>query len=129
VDKIFIDPKDALVDEDSVQDYVDVLNGIARYCTDGGYREGTRNEIAVNLTVASHELGMDAHEILELFMNHGLIDKSKDDESPYVRVTRALYYNDRFSWDYMLDPDLYLGIGGEEDDRNCPFEFVTKRFE
>jgi hypothetical protein len=130
MDRIIIDPKKALVDEDSVQDYIDVLNGIARYCTDGGYREGTRNEIAVNLTVASHELGMDAIEILRLFMNHGLIDKSKDDESTEGRVNRVLWYTKNFSWDYMLDPGFYCGVGTEEDERhlNCPLVFVVESF-
>jgi hypothetical protein len=65
-------------------------------------------------------------------MSHDLIDKSKDDESPYVRVTRALRYCDRFDYDYMLEEGYYYNTGHGLDDKQLedfPFMFVTESFE
>ena len=109
-------PKELAYEAD---DYVRELNGISYAChMYDEYAEGYRNTIAVNLTVSSYLLGMNAQEVLAEFIAAGLIDPKYDDESPTARVNRALDYRYRFGWDWMIDPEDYLKYGdvSEDDD-------------
>jgi len=106
---IKVNPDHMECDVDSSQDYLDVLNGISRFCSEyHGYSEGYRNEIAVNLTVSCYMLGIFVSDVLEVMVKEGLIDPKFDDEDPWTRMARVLNYADRFDWDYLLDPDTYL---------------------
>ena len=109
-------PKELAYEAD---DYVRELNGISYTCQMyDEYAEGCRNTIAVNLTVSSYLLGMNAQEVLAEFIAAGLIDPKYDDESPTARINRALDYRYRFGWDWMIDPEDYLKYGdvSEDDD-------------
>lgn len=103
-------PKDDLINNINIIDeYVSLLNGISYACHRyDEYSEGYRNTIAVDLTVASYMLGLDAQEVLKEFVIRGLIDPLKDDEAPIARVDRVLNYRYKFDWDWMIDPDQYL---------------------
>ncbi len=115
---------DIRCDEDSAQDYINVLNGLivdcARY---GGYKEGYRNEMILDMTVSSYMLGLNPEEVLvECFMHDGLITNGMDDEQPTDRLSKMLDYEDRFDWNYMLDPDSYQAFGMTID--NIPEENI-----
>lgn len=122
---IKVNPDRTVCDVDSSQDYLDVLNGISRFCSEyHGYSEGYRNEIAVNLTVSCYMLGLSVAEVLEIMEDEGLIDPKFDDEDPRVRVGRILNYADRFDWDYLLDPDTYLTMSYNRKDSEMVVLFV-----
>lgn len=115
---IKIQKSDALVDEDSIQDYIDILNSIAWFLEQDGYKEGWRNEIAVNLTVASYMLGLDPHDVLKELMSSNLIKDGDDDEDTVKRIDIVLDYKDRFEWGWMIDADWWSnhGLLGRIDD-------------
>lgn len=100
---------ECLCDEIDVKYYVDVLNGIAFTCaSEGEFRAGNRNTIAVDLAVASHMLGLDANDVLEKLVKAGVINPCDDDEDTYRRVEKVLDYNSQFEWEYMIDPNYYV---------------------
>lgn len=106
---IKITREECLCDECDIPAYVDVLNGIVYDCVHGtGFVRGTRNMIAVNLSVAAYELGLDAEEVLEDLVKAGVINPCDDDEDTYRRVSTVLDYKRRFDWCYMIDPDYYV---------------------
>lgn len=122
---IKVNPDRTLCDADSSQDYLDVLNGISRFCSEyHGYSEGYRNEIAVNLTVSCYMLGIFVSNVLEVMIKEGLIDPKFDDEDPWVRVDHVLNYADRFDWDYLLDPDTYLTMSYNRKDSEMVVLFM-----
>lgn len=93
------------------QDYADVLNGIVWDCVKNhGFKRGWRNTIAVDLTVCSEMLGLDAVEVLNKLVFNDVIDPRDDDEGIGDRVKTVLDYKNRFSWDWMLDPDVYMDM-------------------
>ena len=99
-------------DGKSVEDYVNLMNGIVYDCYEyDGYDSGNRNTIAVNLTVGSVMLGLDPRTVLNAFMNAGLINPQRDDEKPWDRVARVMRYADRFNWEWMIDPDQHAHLG------------------
>lgn len=113
METIHVTKDEALVDEDSLQDYVDLLNGIVYDCSQGGYCEGNRNEIAVCLTVGAYSLGLDPLDVLDKLIKENVIDPRNDDEDPATRVRTIMDYERRFDWDWMLNPDYYAGLGGK----------------
>lgn len=107
------------------QDYVDILNGIVYDCyQQDGFTEGCRNQIAVDLTVAAHMLGLDPMLLLRKLVDAKVIDPTKDDEDTFERVSRVMLYSDRFGWDYMIDPEAYLAASMENDGTKVPVTFV-----
>lgn len=105
--------------EDSINDYIAVLNGISYACHRfDEYCEGNRNTIAVDLTVAAYMLGLDAQAELREFIKAGLIDPLNDDDSPAARVDRVLNYRYKFDWDWMIDPGQYTSYYPEKDDED-----------
>lgn len=125
MDIIRIDPEDIFCDEEMAEDYIKVLNGIIYSCVRyDEYSEGNRNKVALDLTVACYELGLDALEVLDKLVKIGAIDPQKDDEAPIIRVERALNYSHRFDWDYMIDPEDYVEANGM-----VLFEFMPFRYE
>lgn len=115
-----------LCDEESVQDYVDVLNGIVFDCRHGGFSVGYRNQVAVDLTVAAYMLGLDAINVLEWLTENGVIHLCDDDEDTYHRVETVLDYKRRFDWGYMIDPDYYVAMAHEHagDIKDMPVQLV-----
>lgn len=100
-----------LADEDSVQDYVDLLNGIVWECANNfGFDRGKRNTIAVDLTVAAYMLGLDPIGVLDKLIDRKVIHPSDDDEDTHVRVQTVMDYSRRFSWEWMIDPDMYVYV-------------------
>ena len=100
-----------------VDEYVDLLNGIAYTCqVYDEYSEGYRNTVAVDFAVACYMLGLDALQILDMFVEDSLINPARDDEDPESRVYRVLEYRYKFDWDGMIDPDQYLGYGDVSED-------------
>ena len=87
--------------------YLGVLNGIVSDCMHGGFSHGYRNQVILDMTVSAHMLGLDPEHVLDLLVEHKVINPAHDDTDTWMRVTRAMYYKDRFDWDYMLDPDEY----------------------
>lgn len=99
---------DVLLSKEEIDDLVSVLNGIVNACFWGHiFIPGNRNEIILNMTVSSWLLDLDPIDVLEMFIKHGVIDIEKDDENTRTRVYRMLDYTEKFSWDYMLDPEYY----------------------
>lgn len=111
VTKYHITKDETICPEEDIERYIDVLNGIAYRCSIGGYKQGYRNDIAVNLTVSSYMLGLSPLQVLKSFEEAGIILDEMDDESPLKRVETVLGYSDRFDWDYMLDPEYYESAG------------------
>lgn len=103
--EIYVASDETLVDD--AEDYVAVLNGIIDECYSGGFSEGTRNEIAVNLTVVAYCLGLDPIEVLDNLVGAKVINPDDDDEDTWNRVRTVMDYADRFSWDWMLNPTYY----------------------
>ncbi len=106
-------PKEDLENNANIIDeYVDLLNGIAYACQRyDEYSQGNRNTVAVDLTVACYMLGLvDVQRILDMFIKASLIDPARDDENPETRVYRVLEYRYRFDWDWMIDPEQYLNV-------------------
>ena len=102
---------EVLADEDSVQDYVDLLNGIVWECANNfGFDRGSRNTIAVDLTVGAYMLGLDPVDVLGKLVGNNVIHLSDDDEDTYARVRTVMDYSRRFSWEWMIDPDMYVDI-------------------
>ena len=113
--KVSID--EVLCDHDTAPQYAAVLNGIAWDCLHNhGFEQGWRNSVAVDLTVAATMLGLEPTEVLDKMVNEGIIDLGDDDEDTYQRVRTVEDYADRFDWDYMLHPDVYLSLGEIHDD-------------
>lgn len=116
---------EVLADEEHALIYLSILNGIVYDChQQNGFTEGYRNQIAVDLTVAAHMLGLDPEDVLQKLVDAKVIDLSKDDEDTFERVRRVMQYSDRFSWDYMIDPDAYLTANMENDGTDVPIMFV-----
>lgn len=106
--EIFIARDETIVDDQSAEDYVTLLNGIIDECYNReGYTEGTRNEVAVDLTVAAYMLGLEPLEVLDQLIEAKVIDPADDDDDPRDRVRIVKDYADRFSWDWMLNPEYY----------------------
>lgn len=106
--EIFIARDETIVDDQSAEDYVTLLNGIIDECYNReGYTEGTRNEVAVDLTVAAYCLGLEPLEVLDQLIEAKVIDPANDDGDPRDRVRIVKDYADRFSWDWMLNPGYY----------------------
>lgn len=124
--KVRIPKEDLENNVNIIDEYVSLLNGISYVCRMyDEYSEGYRNTVAVDLTVASYMLGLDAQEVLRKFIVAGLIDPSNDDEVPANRVGRVLDYRYKFDWDWMIDPDGYLSYGDvTEDDVTLFFKLV-----
>lgn len=112
--------------DSEVLDWVRVLNGIAYKCQNDGYCPGWRNEIMVNMTVASYMLGIEPEDVLDDFVRTSLIDCSDDDEDPYDRMTKVLDYKRRFSWDWMIDAAWWRGLGikAEDEETHLPVRFT-----
>lgn len=113
IDRKFIRiPKEDLENNVNIIDeYVDLLNGIAYACQRyDEYSEGSRNTVAVDLTVACYMLGLNALQILDMFVKASLIDPARDDQDPKGRVYRVLDYRYKFDWDWMIDPEQYLNM-------------------
>jgi hypothetical protein len=103
--------KEKVIDIDSAPDYINMMNGIAYACHEyAEYQEGSRNTIAVDLTVGSYMLGLDPLNVLDVFIKYGLIDPVMDDEAPIDRVKRVLLYSESFDWDWMINPDSYVAL-------------------
>ena len=121
---------DIRCDENDAPYYINVLNGLVVDCVrNKGYKEGYRNEMILDMTVSSSILGLNPEEVLvECFMHDGLITNGMDDEQPTDRLSKMLDYEDRFDWDYTLDPDTYYTFGTTIDDdvpeeQQVPFKF------
>lgn len=107
--KIEIDK--CLCSKNNIADYANVLNGIVYECHERlGFSRGNRNTVAVDLAVAAHMLGLDAIKVLDKLIEEEVINPCDDDEDTYRRVETVLDYKDRFNWDYMIDPDYYVGV-------------------
>lgn len=116
---------EVLADEEHALIYLSILNGIVYDCyQQNGFTEGYRNQVAVDLTVAAHMLGLSPEDVLQKLVDAKVIDLSKDDEDTFERVRRVMQYSDRFSWDYMIDPDAYLTANMENDGTDVPIMFV-----
>ena len=123
METIKIAKDEAMVDD--AQKYVDVLNGIVySCCQQDGFTEGSRNKVAVDLTVAAYMLGLDPELLLRKLIDTKVIDPSKDDEDTFKRVRHVMWYTNRFDWDYMIDPDDYFTLGTENDGTEVPVKFV-----
>lgn len=123
---IKIKKADCLCNDEEVTDFLDVLQGIAYACDAGKYSEGYRNEIAVNLTVSAHMLGLEPKDVLDAFMDEEIIMEADDDEYPHDRVETVLGYHRRFDWTYMLDPMAYKAYAIAMRGNPCPVTFVLE---
>lgn len=114
---------EVMCDECEAQRYIYVLNGLSYHCQEGGWRLGWRNEIAVDLTVSAYELGLDAVEVLNKFIDNGLIDPATDDQSTFGRVSTVLDYSWEFDWSWMIDPADWEKLGKDHDNDELKLRF------
>lgn len=123
---IEITKDECLCDKDDVQDYVDVLNGIVYDCRHGGFSVGYRNQVAVDLAVASYMLGLDANDMLNKLIEESVINPLVDDEDTSRRVETVLDYHRRFDWEYMIDPEHYVDMARAhaDDIKVMPVQFI-----
>ena len=118
---ILVDPKHVRCDEDEIDRYLAVLNGIVVDCMESGYRLGYRNMIMVNLVVSSYELGLEPETVLHEFKKSLLIDDCMDDERPIDRLNKIMKYTDSFCWEWMIEPEMHVdydqkgNVNGEEE--------------
>lgn len=112
-----------MCDECEAQRYVYVLNGLSYHCQEGGWRLGWRNEIAVDLTVSAYQLGLDAVEVLNKFIDNGLIDPATDDQSTFGRVGTVLDYTGMFDWGWMINPTEWEKLGQEHENDELKLRF------
>jgi hypothetical protein len=110
MDIIDIVRDEVIADESDVQDYVDVLNGIVKFCHQNGFKRGWRNTIIVDLAVGAWMLGLDPEETLDRLVRAGVINVGLDDEDTYVRMNRVTQYTDRFEWSWMIDPEVFADL-------------------
>ena len=110
MDIIDIVRDEVIANEDDVQDYVDVLNGIVKFCHQNGFKRGWRNTIIVDLTVGAWMLGLDPYDTLGKLVKAGVIDTKSDDEDTYVRMERVTQYENRFEWSWMIDPWVFADL-------------------
>lgn len=111
--------------ETEAEGYVNVLNGIVHDCyRTHGFQEGNRNNVIVDMTVAAYMLGLDATDVLDKFVEHGILDTSDDDEDTYDRVSTVLEYSEFFSWDWMIDPDGWVTLAQEHAGEDNPVLFA-----
>lgn len=113
---------ECLCNEDDIQDYIDVLNGIVCECVRGNFKEGYRNQVAVDLTVAAYMLGLDAELVLHELIVERVINPLDDDEDTLRRVETVLDYSHRFAWGYMIDPETYTHAANDWSSK-LPVEF------
>lgn len=114
-----------LIPKDKAQQYVDVLNGIVSDCYyNGGFSEGYRNTIAVDLTVCCVMLELDPIKTLDKLVLAKVIEPDRDDENTWTRVHVVSTYHRRFSWDWMIDPEIYKDIGIDYRTVKLPVRFV-----
>lgn len=121
--EVLVKRNDTRCDHDVADMFLAVLNGIVVDCESGGYRQGYRNQIMVNLVVASDMLGLDSRDVLNHFMAADLIDDRMDDESTVVRLNRIMRYDDRFCWNYMIDPGSHLEMDDKYGNNNRSLVF------
>lgn len=127
VSVMLIDHTNTSPKECDAQDLVDILNGISWFCQeDYGYAEGWRNELAVNLTAASHMLGLKPKEMFDQFVKEKLIDPENDDENPDYRISTIMDYESRFDWYWMITPEWYANLG--RDHKNDLTNLIFKLF-
>lgn len=98
-------------DDESIQDYIDVLNGVIARMQNGYYRQPYRNEMMLDAYVSSYMLGLDIYAVLELVGFDVL--EAADDEHIDDRLFRMSNYEDRFGWSYMIDPTFYKELGDQ----------------
>lgn len=92
-----------------IEDYVKLANGIVFGCQEyGDYSQGSRNTIAVDLTVACYMLGLDVMDVVEHLLYEEVINEGDDDEYVRDRFERVLGYRYAFDWDWMIDPDQFV---------------------
>lgn len=97
---------------ENAMDYVYVLEGVMWLCKfSDEFRDGTRNQVILAITVSCSMLGIDPLYFLRVLNRAGLIDYEMDDEDTEARMERMLCYENRFDYDYMLDPDGYHTYG------------------
>lgn len=118
---IEIDKDECLCDEDDIQNYVDVLNGIIYECVNGNFKEGYRNQVAVDLTVASYMLGLDPTNVIAWLIQLRVINPLDDDEDTKRRVETVLDYRRRFDWEYMIEPETFINAA-----KGCNSELPVK---
>lgn len=111
--------------ETEAADYVAVLNGIVHDCyRNHAFKEGNRNNVIVDMTVAAYMLGLSAMDVLDKFIEHGILDPSEDDEDTYDRVSTVLLYDNDFSWDWMIDPDGWVALAQDYAGEDNPVLFT-----
>lgn len=92
--------------QEEVEKYAEVLDGLIHEIEHGGYVEGIRNDMVVNLVVCCYELDRDWRDVM-----HVLYEKFKnDEEDAWHRAEVVEDYANRFSWDYMLGPDIWRRV-------------------
>ena len=96
-----------------VSTYLDIVNGIAVDLSRGGYKEGRRNNIMVDLVCVLGILGLPWDEVIEFMDQQGWFDG--DDEYPMDRAQRISKYSNQFSWNWMIDPPAWIDIWHETD--------------
>ena len=87
--RILIDPDKALVSGDDLVDYVDLMNGISYQCENNMFMRGYRNEIAVNLAVGSHMLGLEPMKVLDELVPHTEAVHLQDSLQELARMPEA----------------------------------------
>lgn len=97
-------------DEEQVEAAFKMINNILKYIVAGGYAQGMRNTIAVDLSICCYVLGEDNEIMAEQLVETGMLDEHADDEyvsDRFEKVTPYLRDWDNSTYgtilDYMID--------------------------
>lgn len=103
-----------------IRDAAKVLNGIVEFVRVNGWKEGFRNNMSVDLTIACFMLKLEPEE----FFNHVLLDLTDAPSARdfYYRLGTIEDYLDSWSYDpmyYMTNKDLWIDMCRDAKHSDC----------
>lgn len=107
----WIDPQKVNCYPREMSTYLDIVNGISVELFRGGYKEGCRNNIMVDLVCVLGILGLPWNNVIDFMDKQGWFNS--DDEDPMDRARRISEYSEQFSWNWMIDPSAWIDIWHE----------------
>ena len=69
-------------------------------------------------------VGLNAYDVMEVFVRNDLINPNEDDEDTWTRVERVMDYKHRFCWNWLISPEEYVDKAKDPDVPGGSVEFV-----
>lgn len=86
-------PDESIYDVEEIEQARKVLDNILyAIVNDGAYKEGNRNNIAVDMTIACEVLGVDASDVMNELVENGTVLYYEDDGNAVARVEKVMQY-------------------------------------